>query len=119
MDFGLCGRAKDHADDDDDDDGMNAVNVGHFFKVNYKTEFDSSRRRMLAQGEREEARDIESDEGERKSDDDVLDGIHFFDKTILQGHTHTREWITWKRWKKSSLKAKQYSIIKSKSWNWP
>lgn len=50
MDFGLDGRAKDHADDDDDDDGMNAVNVGHFFKVNYKTEFDSSRRRRLVQG---------------------------------------------------------------------
>lgn len=24
-----------------------------------------------------------------KSDDDVLDGIHFFDKTILHGHTYT------------------------------
>lgn len=48
MDFGLRGRAKVHVDKDDD--GMNAVNVGHFFKVNYKTEFDSSRRRMLVQG---------------------------------------------------------------------
>lgn len=57
MDFGLDGRAKDHADDDDDD-GMNAVNVGHFFKVNYKTEFDSSRRRRLVQG-REHKRKID------------------------------------------------------------
>lgn len=56
MDFGLRGRAKDHAEGDN---GMNAVNVGHFFKVNYKTEFDSSRRRMLVQGEEEKANEKE------------------------------------------------------------
>lgn len=55
MDFGLRGRAKGHVDEDDD--GMNAVNVGHFFKVNYKTEFDPSRRRMLVQGKGESKRE--------------------------------------------------------------
>lgn len=49
---------------DEDDDGMNAVNVGHFFKVNYKTEFDSSRRRMLVQGKGESKREKAIREGE-------------------------------------------------------
>lgn len=47
------------------------VNVGHFFKVNYKTEFDSSRELWKSGG---------------KSDDDVLDGIHFL---IRQFYTDT------------------------------
>lgn len=63
MDFGLRGRAKDHANDDD---GMNAVNVGHFFKVNYNSEFDSSRRRKWPQGEGEGEQEREKARWERE-----------------------------------------------------
>lgn len=51
--------------------------------------FDSARRRPSAQGDGESKR--ERYERERKSDDDVLGGSHFFDKTILHGHTHVNE----------------------------
>lgn len=59
-------------------------------------------------------------EGERrrgrkgKSDDDVLDGIHFLIRQFYTDtHTQINE-LQAKRDKKSSLIAKQYSIIKRK-----
>lgn len=70
-----------------DHDGMNAVNVGHFFKVNYK-----KWSLILGAGEPaqelREGRSVEERKG--KSDDDVLDGIHFLIRQFYTDtHTHT------------------------------